>query len=338
MGQKNINNMVFTLIICTYKRREALQNLLDSVNIQTLYPDEILIVDGSPDDETKIFIESNSYKNLKYFKVNPEQRGLTKQRNFGITQVSGSSEIVCFLDDDIVLKDKYFEELIHTYHLFPDALAVGGYIIDEINWLSVPSDYKPKRKEFIYDGYIRSDPLRFRVRKFLGLDSNVPPGFSPLFSHGRSLSFLPPSNKIYQTEQLMGGVSSFRIKIFTFMTFSSFFEGYGLYEDADFSIRLAKQGKLYINTKAQLEHHHDAAGRPNQYQYGKMVVRNGWYVWRVKNPNPSFSDRFKWNAITMLLLLIRCTNIFNTNKKQEAFTESLGRWVGFCSLFVSKPR
>jgi hypothetical protein len=44
-------------------------------------------------------------------------------------------------------------------------------------------------------------------------------------------------------------------------------------------------GKLYLNTAAQLDHYHDA-GRPNQYQYGRMVVRNGWYVWRTKNPIP----------------------------------------------------
>jgi len=29
----------------------------------------------------------------------------------------------------------------------------------------------------------------------------------PEFSHGRSVGFLPPSEKIYYVEQLMGGVS-----------------------------------------------------------------------------------------------------------------------------------
>jgi hypothetical protein len=55
-----------------------------------------------------------------------------------------------------------------------------------------------------------------------------------------------------------------------------------LYEDADFCFEGIKNGKLYLNTAAQLHHYHDVQGRPNQYQYGKMVVRNGWYVWRVK--------------------------------------------------------
>jgi hypothetical protein len=96
--------------------------------------------------------------------------------------------------------------------------------------------------------------------------------------------------------------------------------------------------KLLSITKAQLFHYHDEAGRPNKYQYGKMVVRNGWYVWRVKYPNPSLEAKFKWNAIILLLAFIRFTNIFTTKKKQEAFTESIGRFVGWFGLWFNKPK
>jgi len=44
--------IIFSLIICTYKRHKALVNLLESVNLQTAYPNQIIIVDGSPDDLT----------------------------------------------------------------------------------------------------------------------------------------------------------------------------------------------------------------------------------------------------------------------------------------------
>ena len=330
--------MEFTLIVCTYKRRHAIEKLLDSVKIQTLYPNEILVIDGSPDDETKEFLEQKLYKNLKYFKVTEKDRGLTKQRNYGINQVAQTSKIVCFLDDDIVLTKNYFYNLINTYNVFPNALGVGGYITNETHWQKVIPPYKPNINQFYYDEYVRSEPLRFKLHKILGLDSNVLPGFSPMFSHGRSVGFLPPSNKIYEVEQLMGGVSSIKKDIFETMSFSTYFEGYGLYEDADFSIRLAQKGNLYLNTAAQLEHHHDGAGRPNKYQYGKMVVRNGWYVWRVKNPKPKFTDRLKWHIITVLLIIIRATNSINSNKKQEALTETLGRISGWFSLLINKPR
>ena len=108
---------------------------------------------------------------------------------------------------------------------------------------------------------------------------------------------------------------------------------------ADYTLRLSNIGKLYVNTSAaQLEHYHEFSGRPNQYQYGKMVIRNGWYVWRVKYPNPGLKARFKWNATALLLTFIRFTNVFITNKRKAAFTESLGRIVGWFSLFFKRPR
>ncbi|HEU4788835.1 MAG TPA: glycosyltransferase family 2 protein, partial [Flavobacterium sp.] len=106
----------------------------------------------------------------------------------------------------------------------------------------------------------------------------------------------------------------------------------------DFCLRVAKTGKLYLNTKAKLNHYHEASGRPNQYQYGKMVVRNGWYVWRIKNSKPNINNFFKWHAITMLLTLIRYSNVISKTNKKEAFTEALGRTIGWWSLIINKPK
>ncbi len=330
--------MIFSLIICTYKRPRALLTLLKSVKQQTLYPNEILIIDGSPDDETNQMLLENSFANLIYYKVEEKDRGLTKQRNFGIEKANISSEVIFFLEDDTILDKNYFEQLLLTYVSNPSALGVGGYITNEVKWEYVGDAYQPKLNEFYFDGYKRIDGTRFVWRKKLGLDTNLPPGYLPEFSNGRSVGFLPPTGKTYKVEQLMGGVSSFKKEIFSKHKFSTYFEGYGLYEDADFTLRVSKTGQLYLNTNAKLEHHHDAAGRPNQYSYGKMVVRNGWYIWRVKFAKPSFQARFKWNAIVILLTAIRFSNTFTTPKKKEAFTETIGRIVGWFSLFLNKPK
>ncbi|MCC9071686.1 glycosyltransferase [Flavobacterium sp. F-65] len=330
--------MKFSLIICTYMRPDPLLKLLQSVKKQGLYPDEIIIIDGSTNNETERVLNKTHFENLNYFLVSEENRGLTKQRNFGISKISEPIEIVCFLDDDTVLESGYFEILLKTYESFPDALGVGGYICNEVKWEMVTDYYVPKINEFYFDGWKRKDGSRFVLRKKLKLDSDCPPGFSSSFSHGRSVGFLPPSNKVYEVEQLMGGVSSFRKSVFDVFSFSTYFEGYGLYEDADFTIRVSKSGKLYLNTAAKLYHFHAASGRPNLYKYGKMVVRNGWYVWHVKNPSPKFKDRFKWNAITILLTLIRFSNAITDNNKKAAFTEAIGRTVGWWSLFINKPR
>lgn len=330
--------MKLTLIICTYKRPKAIITLLDSVKKQSSYPDEIIVVDGSPDDQTEKVLGFEKIPNFFYYRVTEEDRGLTKQRNFGIRKVAADSEIVCFLDDDTVLEYNYFEEIINTYKKHPEALGVGGYITNEVEWVKCEDSRKLTINDFYFDGWSREEGSRFVLRKRFGLDTDVPPGFLPEFSHGRSISFLPPSGKVYEVEQLMGGVSSFRKEIFEKIWFSTYFEGYGLYEDADFTLRLSKMGKLYINTAARLGHYHDSAGRPNKFAYGKMVVQNGWYVWRVKYPNPSFNAKIKWHLITLLLMKVRFINVINTSKRQEAFTEFVGRFVGWISLFFEKPK
>lgn len=317
-------------------RPKPLLSLLKTIRDGSILPDEVLIIDGSTNDLTQEALKEFEFPNLKYFKVDASQRGLTKQRNFGIANVSEATEIIAFLDDDTLVERDYFRALVQTYIDFPDSKAVGGYITNEVSWK--PSEPTTDLNSFYYDGFVRKDGSRFVLRKKLGLDSDCEPGFMPDFSHGRSIGFLPPSGKVYPVEQIMGGVASYRKEVFEKQQFSEYFEGYGLYEDADFSLRLAKWGKLYVNTAARLEHHHDHSGRPAKYKYGKMVVRNGWYVWRVKYPNPTISARLKWNATVWLLTVVRLGNVLTTSKKKQALDESLGRISGWISLLWNRPK
>jgi GT2 family glycosyltransferase len=330
--------MIFSLIICTYKRPKPVISLLDSVVLQTVYPNQIIIVDGSSDDETANVINSSSYDNLIYYKVPPEHRGLTKQRNYGIERIITSAEVVCFLDDDTIVEPDYFEQLIKTYQNDTSIIGVGG--VDKINnkWKNKePGIIYNKYKYFCFEDYYYPEGLRNVVRNYLGLASNLGPGKMPEYSHGRTCGF-PLNGKVYEVDLLIGMSFSFKRIVTDNCKFSSYFEGYGLYEDADYSIRAQQYGINVINTNAKLAHYHDASGRPNKFQYGKMVVRNGWYVWRVKYPSPSFKAQLKWHAITLLLTVIRLSNALTSSQKREAATEGIGRIVGWLSLLLNKPK
>lgn len=330
-------HMTFSLIICTYKRASSLKELLNSVLEQSLYPDEIIIVDGSPDQKTLEMLQECEYKNLIYHKVKSSERGLTKQRNIGVELRSKTSVIIAFLDDDIILEPSYFNNLLETYKKNPEAIAVGGYINNELNWID-EKNTETKSDFYCFDGYCRTESKRFKLRKKLGLAPNRPPCYLPKFSHGRSVGHIPPTGKIYKVEQFMGGVSSYKADIFKKIKFSNYFEGYGLYEDADFCFRLLKFGKLYVNTSAKCQHHHHPSGRPNRFKYGKMVVRNGWYVWRLRWSNPGIKNIFKWHSTTLVLAFLRFLNTFTTEKKVQAFTESIGRFLAWFELFFNKPK
>jgi glycosyltransferase involved in cell wall biosynthesis len=333
-----IDDRTISLIICTYMRPHALKALLDSVEVQTSKPDEILIIDGSTNQDTEIMLQAQDYSALKYYSVPPEHRGLTRQRNYGVDRVGGNIDIVCFLDDDTILEPDYFKEILDAYKQYPVALGVGGFITNEVTWQKATEHMQSNQNFYCYDGFCRKESSRWKLRKKLGLYEDLPPAIYPKSGHGRSISSLPPSGKIYEVEQLMGGVSSFPLDILKQHKFSEYFDGYGLYEDADFTLRLSHLGKLYINTRARLEHHHDAAGRPNKYKYGKMVVRNGWYVWKVKHPKVQLKSALKWYAISILQIVLRGINALNTKQRKEAMTETLGRLSGLCSLFSNPPK
>jgi GT2 family glycosyltransferase len=325
-----------TLIICTYKRPISLSDLLVSLRSQFYRPNEIIIIDGSEDAKTKILISNQSYSNLTYYKVPPEHRGLTKQRNYGVSKIPRDTDIVCFLDDDTILEPDYFEQLTAAYQAYPDAIGVGGYITNEVKWQKSDGNSNPKK--FYYKGWMREEPLRFRVRSWFGLAPDTPPCCLPKFSHGRSVSFLPPDSSVHEVEHFMGGVASYKAEVFKHIKFSSFFEGYGLYEDADFCFRLLLLGKLYVTTAARLSHHHEPLGRPNKFKYGQMVVRNGWYIWRVRHPKPGFKNVFKWHLTAFLLMNLSVFGSIKSMNKNFELQEAFGRFVGWWSLLFNKPK
>lgn len=316
-------------------RPKALTCLLESLGNQTLYPNEVLIIDGSVNDHTKKTLERHTYKNLSYFLVGDKDRGLTKQRNFGISKVDEKADIICFLDDDTVLEPDYFTQIVRTYNDNKEAIGVGGYITNDTVWSKKGNSVG--YNDFAKDGFVRKLGKRYIIRKKFGLMPDAPPGFVPSFSNGYPISFLPPTGNTYRVECFMGCAMSFKKTVFDKIYFSTYFDGYGLYEDLDFCLRASKLGRLYVNTQAQLEHFHELAGRPNKYKYGRMVVRNGWYVWRTKYHKVKFKPYIKFHLITLLLLGILLTNAFHGQNKTQSFTEALGRFSGWMSLFFNKP-
>ena len=309
---------------------------MDSVLLQTSYPMSVIVVDSSSDEVTREMLKNQKFPNLSYYKVKEKDKGLTRQRNFGLARVSPETDVVCFLDDDIVLDPDYFEHLLKTYHTYPGALGVGGSIITKNTWRKLSNNETPIYDDYVRENYIRKLGSRNVLRKRLGLLSNENPGIMPRFSHGFSIGFLPPSDKIYPVEFFMGGVASYKREIFKKIKFSEYFIGYGLYEDMDFCLRASKIGELYVNTAAKCEHLHEEAGRPDRFKYGKMVVENGWVVWKEKHQNPGFEAVLKWNAITLLLAGIRIKNAV-IDKEKGALKDALGRFSAWFMLGFKKP-
>lgn len=330
--------MKFSVIICTYKRPKQVFNILESIRLQALLPNEIWIIDGSDDQETEAIVKvaSKANESIFYYQVAKNERGLTKQRNVGLEKISYESEIVVFLDDDLILEPQFFEEIING---FKDSSIIGsdGLITNENYWVKLTDPPKNTIRTIYFEGYMLKLGLRDVIRRILGLYPTVlQPGVIPKYGHGKTS--LPSTGKSYEVDHIMGCCMAFRKNIFEKVKFSEFFEGYGLYEDFDFSVRASKYGKLVTNTAAKCEHHHAPGGRPNLYKYGKMVVWNGYYVWRLKHPYPGLKPILKWYSITLLLLIFRLFNGISGPSRKGAFLDGIGRGASLLKLLFFKPK
>ena len=333
------NPVKLSLVICTYQRPHEVKRLLEAVVAQTSVPDEILVVDNSHGTATaravNAFLGSNGTPGLVYYKVPAEHSGLTRQRNYGIARSGG--DIIAFLDDDAVPAPDYFAEILACFGAHPDAVGVGGYIVGEIDWRRVDAPSRPGLAAFRFGDWERREDYRWRLRKIVGLASDTPPGWMPPSGHGRSVTFFPPDGKNHEVETILGGASAWKRALFDRLRFSRFFEGYGLYEDLDFCISASRAGSLYVCTRAHLTHDYAPSGRPAKFQYGKMVVRNGWYVWRRRWPLPRFSDRLRWWATSVLLAVCRLMDSVRGPARKQALAETAGRLWGMAAVLGNAP-
>ncbi|HVG31093.1 MAG TPA: glycosyltransferase [Pyrinomonadaceae bacterium] len=341
------DNETLTLIVCTYRRPREVARVLRAVAAQSRVPDETLIVDGSPDDATELVVrefvrEDRSGQgrvalDLKYCRVPPAERGLTRQRNYGVARARGS--LVSFLDDDTVPAPDYFAETLACFARHDSACGVGGFITNEVEWRRrADADGRARSSVFRWGGWERREAYRWRLRKFLGLASESPPGWMPPAGHGRPVGYLPPDGEDYRVEFFMGCGFTFRREVFARHRFSRYFEGYGLYEDMDFCVRAARDAPLYLSTRARLAHYHAPAGRPSRFRYGRMVVLNGWFVWRRRHAHPSLSSRARWWATTALLAACQLADAARGPERRQQLTEALGRASGMATLLLSKPK
>jgi GT2 family glycosyltransferase len=293
-----------TLVVCTLDRPAAVRALLVALAAQTHPAGEVLVVDASADGDTAEVVADVAPGwpgHLRHVAVTGDQRGLTRQRNVGIEVATG--DLVAFLDDDTVPAPSYLREVHACFERHPDAVGVGG-AIDEGGW--VRHQGAPPRPGWYRSGaWERPEGLRWRLRRRLGLAGDRPAGWIPPGGHGRPVAFLPPDGEDHEVELVMGGASAWRRRVFDQHRFDPGFAGYGLYEDLDLCLTVGADGPLYLATAARLEHHHAPESRPDHDRYGRMVVTNGWYVWRRRWPRPRRVDRVRWWATTFVLAACR---------------------------------
>jgi glycosyltransferase involved in cell wall biosynthesis len=103
-----------SLIITTYNWKEALKLTLDSIVMQTILPDEVIIADdGSTDDTRKMIDEFKKTCNIPIIHSWQEDKGfrLAQSRNKAIS--ISKYDYIIFIDGDIILHRKFIQDHIN---------------------------------------------------------------------------------------------------------------------------------------------------------------------------------------------------------------------------------
>lgn len=208
-------NPSISIVIPTYNREEV---LVDTVkNVLSLKGDfELLVIDQTLKHKksTEEYLESQRRKkNIRYFRISPPS--LTLARNFAI--IKSKSDIICFIDDDVILSRNFIIEHIKTHREKPQVGVVAG---------RVEQDGFPKTGEI----------LKFDD---LGISRGV-------FS----------TNQDGYTNSFPGGNNSIKKHVFDSSgRFDTSFHKNAFREESELASRIVRAGyKIYYNHKASLVH------------------------------------------------------------------------------------
>ena len=252
-----------TAAICTYKRPESLARLLESLWKQEGFAYPVLVIDASPDPSTETRVAElcathGGEPPLSYYRVKPEQRGLTKQRNIAL-ELSGT-DLTAFFDDDIEFVTPCLTALEGVLRKEGEAVVGASPTIN--NQATAPT-------------------LLWRLRRGLAIVSSLEPGRYEGSGFSVPWSFASGGD-LWQGDWLPGCAMVWRTEDARAEKFLDGFEGYGLSEDLEFSIRMGRRGKLLVCSWAHANHWHEPAGRESPFRLGYMEIHNRFQIHKLR--------------------------------------------------------
>ncbi len=264
-----------TSVIPTKNRPSDLVKAVISIFAQTRLPDELIIVDQSLGNESRNLVESLAleYKYTHLFYIHDSGiSGLVDAKRVAAEHAKG--DMVCFLEDDVVLESDFIEQILLGFTRQPDMMGCCGIVTN------------PPRRTAAYE-------ILFQLfHRGIFRDDRVA-------LYGR---FNGRENKLIPSEALSGGLSAWRREVFQVVPFDVV-NGFHMFEDIDFSTRVARYfgSRLYINPNARLEHHSSPVNREvlGPRQRRKLTECIVYYKKRYDWPGANFA--LPWLLLGMLL-------------------------------------
>lgn len=304
-------------IIPTYNRPRELSDCLQSVLIQTVKPDELIVIDDG-DLVTLPFRMELEAAGIRCIHFKKDKPGLTASRNTGVRLAQG--DLIFFTDDDVVLYPDYFECLLDTYVKYDGdgrLMGVGGHMANHR-----PHDLRYMIRWFYNWLFIMGGFREGRV---------LPSGFTV------DLCEVPVLAKHTIEVEFLGGASmSFKRKLFDEFQFCEDYQGYGLGEDKDFCCRVSRVYRLMLNPAARLDHFESPQMRHGLRKQGRQQVLYRYVFFR------NFACKRWWNRVLFWYAMtgyvfVRIA-IAATSRESEELDRIVGIWEGIRMILRGEAR
>jgi GT2 family glycosyltransferase len=281
-GEAHQLSVGLAVVVCTYKRSASLKRFLDSLAAQHRMPEQLIVVDASPDDDTEHMVRSYVgfdalAADVQYVHVAEPYVGLTRQRNFAMRLVR--TELLAFFDDDITFLPGCLAEMERVHRAYGDQVVGVGARVRNLT---------PRAT------------WRWRLRLLFRVISRLQPGVYQRSGISIPWRFLEATSGVTEGDFLPGCAMMWKTQVAREVGFHEAFRGYGLGEDLDFSLRAGRHGKIMMAGDALVEHLSDPAGRPDSYRLGYMAVRYRYRIHQRGLPDRTWKDA-AWFAYALLV-------------------------------------
>ncbi len=256
-------------VIPTKNRPGDLVNAVRSVLGQTRPPEELLIIDQSEgtDSERAVHALFDGVKHTRLIYVHDAAvAGLVDAKRVG--SMRASTDIVCFLEDDVILESDYMSQIEWGFSSKPDMWGCSGIITN----MARSSRVYLAAQAVFFRGIFRDPRLPLTARALNG------------------------TSQLTACDVLSGGVSSWRRNVFEHVQFDTA-NGFFMFEDMEFSTRVVRAlgHHLYINPRARLLH---LASAVNRDRHGTRQRR------KLREALIFYKKRRNWAGSTSGLVLV----------------------------------
>jgi GT2 family glycosyltransferase len=242
------------VIIATKGRPRETANLLETLALQTVLPDVIVVsaCDSSDIDQCNV-----PEKNVQVLFGPP---GLAAQRNRALSLLQGKFDIVIFFDDDFVPSRFWIERIQMLLTTQPDIggvtgrILVDGVTVGELEWSdgqSIVNNADSSTKVVTMDDQWMKDHT-----------SPIP------------------------RRRAIGCNMAFRVKAIQHLKFDERLVLYGWLEDRDFGVRAGTVTKMIFTDLVWGVHLGTRRGRTSDLRFGYAQVVNPWYLMKKGTMKP----------------------------------------------------